>query len=253
MSEEAKDTPSAAQPVPSEPKETPSEGGAGVYAFVAVVTAVVAAAFWYGLQPDRGEHETFIALAAPYFALGSYAIYRIRTRDEMHLLRPRSGDLTFGAMVAFLLYGLAFVVHALFTSPGEPREGWIVRVYLLLGNPFSDSRHLVALAVTAIGIFEELTWRGLVTPLMEPKLGPFRAALISTVLWSAAHLPSVFLLADPVAGPNPLLILGTLGCGFAWSYLRWRMERLVPVLLSHGLFTWAIVEFPLWSPAVGGP
>ena len=214
---------------------------------------VVAGAFWYGLQEERaGGVSSFLALFVPYLLLGGYAVLRLRDRGELRLLRPRSGDLTFGALVAFLLYGLAFVVHALFTSPGEPREGWIIRVYLLLGNPLSDGRHLVALAVAAIGLLEELTWRGLVTPALEPRFGPLRAAALSTGLWSLAHLPTVFLLADPVAGPNPLLVMGTVGCGFAWSYLRWRMERLTPVLLSHGLFTWAIVEFPLWSPPTLG-
>jgi hypothetical protein len=233
--------------------DLPEDRSLAPLAFACGAAALVAAAFWYALQEERaGGPTSFAALFLPYLGLGAYALHRLRARGELHLLRPRSGDLTFGALVAFLLYGLAFVVHALFTSPGEPREGWIVRVYLLLGNPLSDTRHLVALGVTAIGLLEELTWRGLVTPTLEPRFGALRAAAISTALWSLAHLPTVFLLADPVAGPNPLLVAGTIGCGFAWSYLRWRMERLVPVLLSHGLFTWAIVEFPLWSPPTIG-
>lgn len=235
--------------------EAASDGAPGGPIVFAVAAAlVVAAAFWFALQEEHaGDLTSFFALFVLYLLLGGYAVLRMRRLGELHLLRPRSGDLTFGALVAFLLYGLAFVVHALFTSHGEPREGWIIRVYLLLGNPLSDTRHLVAIAVTAIGLLEELTWRGLITPRLEPRLGAFRAAALSTALWSAAHLPTVFLLADPVAGPNPLLVAGTIGCGFAWSYLRWRMERLVPVLLSHGLFTWAIVEFPLWSPPTFGP
>jgi hypothetical protein len=230
--------------------EAAAEGrGIAPFAITLVITAVIAGAFAFALRPENaGERASFAALFVPYLVFGGYAVYRLKSRDELHLLRPRSGDITFGALVAFLLYGLAFVVHALFTSHGEPREAWIIQVYLLLGNPFSDARHLVAIGVTAIGLLEELTWRGLVTPMLEPRLGPLRAAVVSTALWSAAHLPTVFLLSDPMAGPNPLLVAGTIGCGFAWSYLRWRMERLVPVLFSHGLFTWAIVEFPLWTP-----
>ncbi len=242
MSEDAKDS-----------GATKSESPVAVYGLVVGITAVIAGAFWFALQPERAERESFYALAIPYFILAGYAVYRLRARDELHLLRPRSGDLTFGALVAAVMYGLAFVVHALFTSPGEPYEGWIVRVYLLLGNPLSETRHLVALGITAIGLCEELTWRGLVTPMLEPRLGPLRGAALSTILWSVAHVPTVWLLADPLAGPNPLLVVGTLGCGFAWSYLRWRMERLSPVLFSHGLFTWAIVELPLWSPPVNLP
>jgi membrane protease YdiL (CAAX protease family) len=246
MTEEASEQPTS--------EAEPAGSAGGPLLLAAAIAAVVAAAFWFGLQEERaGSMTSFFALFLPYLLFGGYAVFRIRSRGELHLLKPRPGDLTFGALVAFLLYGLTFVVHALFTSHGEPREGWIIRVYLLLGNPFSDTRHLVAVGVTAIGLLEELTWRGLVTPTLEPRWGALRAAAISTALWSLAHLPTVFLLADPVAGPNPLLVSGTIGCGFAWSYLRWRMDRLVPVLLSHGLFTWAIVEFPLWSPATFNP
>ncbi len=213
------------------------------------VTTLVAAGFTAALSPDATPRTSFLALFLPYLLFGGIAVARLRARDELPLLRPRSGDVTFGALVALLLYGFAFVGHALFTSPGELREGWIVRVYLPLGDPFAADRYLVAVAVVGIGLLEELTWRGLVTPLLEPRLGPLKAAALSTVLWSVAHLPTVWLLADPVAGPNPLLVLGTLGCGAAWSYLRFRMERLAPLLFSHALFTWAIVQFPLWAGA----
>ena len=43
-------------------------------------------------------------------------------------------------------------------------------------------------------------------------------------------------------------LLPSFGCGLGWAYLRMRVDRLAPVLLSHALFTWAVVEFPLWSP-----
>jgi len=214
------------------------------WALPVLVTVVVAATFWLALS-GKGP-SLFVALAVPYLLFGALVVVRLRKADEMRLLKPRSGDFTFGALVALLLYGLAFVFHALVTSPGEPRHGWVIRVYILFGDPLSQTRYLIGAAAALIGLLEELTWRGLVTPALERRLGLLKGNVVAVTLYALAHLATVWLLSDPAAGPNPLLVVASLGCGAVWSYLRWRMERLPPVLLSHALFTWAIVEFPLW-------
>jgi uncharacterized protein len=228
---------------------SPFDVGVGPWAVAAVATLLVGLAVWIGFDPaTQGTPTLLIVLAAAYLVLGGVSVVRLRSRGELSLLRPRSGDLSIGALVAFLLYGMAFAFHALVTAPGLSGEGWIVRVYLMLGDPFSDARHLVAITVAVIGALEELTWRGLVFPALESRLGTLRAALLSVALFAAAHLPTLHRLTDPVAGPNPLLVIAALGCGASWTYLRWRVDRLVPVMLSHALFSWAIVEFPLWIP-----
>jgi uncharacterized protein len=226
-------------------EEVDTDGSAGIDWFVPpLVTVLVAAAFWFG--GSRSGQGLLIGLGALYALLGAFTVWRLRGRDEMRLLKPRAGDFTFAALVAGLLYGLAFVFHALVTSPGEPKAAWVMRVYMLLGDPLSPQRYLVGAAAAVIGLLEELTWRGLVTPALESRLGLAKGNLAGVLLYAAAHIPTMWLLGDPTAGLNPLLVLASLGCGTAWSYLRWRMERLPPVLLSHALFSWAIVEFPLW-------
>ncbi len=209
-------------------------------------TALIAAAMFVFTSPERTPIERLLVLGVPYLLLGVVAVFRLKQADALHLLKPRSGDLTFGALVAFLLYGTAFAFHALVTSPGEPHQAWVIRVYMLLGNALTDGVHLVAAAAALVGLLEELTWRGLVTPGLERRMGLLPANLLATLLFAAAHLPTVWTLSDPQVGPNPLLVLAALGCGGVWAYFRWRMERLPPVLLSHAVFTWAIVEFPLW-------
>lgn len=233
----------------SEATASPFDVGVGPWAVAAVATLLVGLATWVGFDPEvQGSATLLVVLGAAYLVLGAVSVVRLRARGEMSLLRPRSGDLSIGALVAFLLYGMAYAFHALVTAPGHTGEGWIVRVYLMLGDPFSDGRHLVAISVAVIGALEELCWRGLVFPALESRLGSLRAALLGVLLFAAAHLPTLHRLADPTAGLNPLLVVAALGCGAAWTYLRWRVDRLVPVLLSHALFTWAIVEFPLWIP-----
>lgn len=233
----------------SSPGSSGQDGGARYAVAIAIgLTLATAVTFQgtLGLAADV-PHAPFIGLFVLYAAVSVLAVMRYRRRDEQHLIRPRTGDLTFGALVAFVLFGLAFVVHALVTGPGTPRHGWVIRVYMLLGDPLAESRHLVAAGAALVGLLEELSWRGYVTPLLEERMGTLKANALSTLLYAVAHVPAVWLLSDPTGGPNPLLPFAALGCGAAWSYLRWRMDRMPPVLLSHALFTWMVVEFPLWQ------
>lgn len=228
-----------------EPEQWPAPIG---WAIVLGVALFNAGAMVFALAPERRSTKVlFVTLGLLYGAGSALALLRLKRAGELHLAKPRSGDLTFGGLVAFVLFGLTFAFHALFTSAPSPRHGWIMRVYMLLGDPFAEGRHLVAAAGALIGLMEELTWRGLVTPLLEERVGILKGNIGSTLLYAASHLPAMWALSDEVAGLNPLLPMAALGCGAAWSYLRWRMERLPPVLLSHALFTWMVVEFPLWT------
>jgi membrane protease YdiL (CAAX protease family) len=44
------------------------------------------------------------------------------------------------------------------------------------------------------------------------------------------------------------VVLAAFGCGMVWSLLVIRTGRLTPALLAHALFSWSIIEFPLWTP-----
>ncbi|MFO0550938.1 MAG: type II CAAX endopeptidase family protein [Polyangiaceae bacterium] len=212
-----------------------------------ITTAAVGLAFQFGFAPERiGTHTPMIALGLVYVALAIPGLLRLRRRDELYLVKPRGGDLTFGALVAALLYGLAFAFHAVYTSPGRAGHGWIVRIYLILGDPFADTRLLLGLGAAVVGLLEEFVWRGWVTPTLEEKLGQLRGSVAGALVYGLAHVPTIWVLRDAFVGLNPLLVIASLGCGAAWTYLRFRMVRLPPVLFSHALFTWAIVEFPLF-------
>lgn len=225
---------------------TEPRGGALTWALA--VTSLVAIAFTIGLRRDRHDSSlAFGLLGAVYAALGVVAVMRLRARGELWMLRPRSGDVTIGAFVGAILYGLALAAHLAITSKA-PFNGWVFQIYLLMGDSLSDARVLISIALGVVGALEELAWRGLVLPILEERMGPARASVTTTLFYAAAHVPTLFLLADPAAGRNPLLVLAAFGCGLVWAYLRFRTGRLAPVILAHGLFTWAIVEFPIWRP-----
>jgi hypothetical protein len=215
-----------------------------------LVTLATAAVIGFAFSPERaGQPSLLIAIGGLYAVLAAAAIYRMRARGELaKQMRPHSGDLTLGALTAALMYGVATAGHMALTGRGSPREGWIMRIYLQIGDPEIEGRVLVSAAVFGIAALEEIAWRGLVFRALKGKLSDARAWLVTTLLYAAAHLPTLFLLADPTAGPNPMLIAAALGCGLAWGRIALRTDRLTPAIFSHALFSWAVVEFPIWRP-----
>ncbi len=211
-----------------------------------VLAGVVAAAFHFSLAPTAPKLAPFVALTSIYGLAAVFAVVRLKRKHDLALIRPKSGDITTATLVAALLYGLAYVLSVTVLARGTPRESWLVHIYLLLAEAFRDGRHFLSVGLFVIGALEELAWRGLVLEGLETRVGRFQATLLTSAFWAAAHVPTLYRLGDPVAGPNPLLVLAAFGCGLVWSYLRYRTDRLTPSLISHAIFSWAIVEFPLW-------
>ncbi len=216
-----------------------------------VVAAMVAASMSVAMRPDAAG--TTLVLAAPgalYAVLSVLAVLQMRRDGTLsEKLRPRSGDLTFGALGTVMLY-MGAIAACMFIAPkGSVRETWIMRIYLQIGDPEALQHRVVyiSLAVAAVAILEEISWRGLVFSALEERLGTRRAWPVTAALYALAHLPSVFLLRDPFAGPNPLIVIAALGCGLVWGLVVARTGRLPVALFSHALFTWCVaIQFPLW-------
>jgi hypothetical protein len=189
------------------------------------------------------------AMGLLYGVLGTLTVLRLRRRDELwDALRPASGDVTIGALVGAVLYGVAMAVHMLVTAPPSPRSAWIMSLYASLGDPDAEGRLVLGGVVFLIAALEELTWRGLVMRVLTDPLGPIRAWLLSALLFGVAHLPTLFLLGDPRVGPNPLLVAAGIAYSLVWGRVAMRMGRLPPAILAHALFTWSVFEFPIWRP-----
>jgi uncharacterized protein len=219
-------------------------------AIAAAVTIASGAAVSFAFSEERAGTPWMLgSIGLVYGILGVVTITRLHRRDELHeQLRPRGGDLTIGALVAAVLYGVAMAAHALATSPPSPRAGWIVRIYACLGDPTAEGRHLVGGVVFLIAAFEELVWRGLVMRTLNESLGWLRSWGLQALLFGVAHVPTMFLLGDPKAGPNPLLVAAGVAYSLVWGRLAMRFDRLPPALFAHALFTWAVFEFPIWRP-----
>ena len=234
----------------TDPRDPPRSSRAEAALIAAAVTIATALTIGWAFHPDRaGAASMLIAIGAVYAPGAVLTLLWLRRRGELRSsLLPMAGDLTAGAVIAALLYGAAMGANLLLTPPGSPRSAWILRLYLQLGDPEAMGRVVVAGVVFVIAALEEIVWRGLAMRALESPLGSLRAWLLSSVLYAAAHLPTLFLLGDPVAGPNPLIVMAAMGCGLVWGWIVLRWGRLTPAVFAHAFFSWAVVSFPIWRP-----
>ncbi len=212
------------------------------------VTLATAVVMTFAFDPDRaGTPAMLIAIGLLYAGLTGLALHRLDQRGELRRrFRPAGGDLALGAVTAGLLYGAARLVEHALAAHGTPQEAWVMRLYLQLGDPQAAGRVLVGGAVFVVAALEEIVWRGLVMRSLEAVLDRFRALALTSVLFALAHRPTLYLLRDPGAGYNPLVVLAALGCSLIWGAVYLRTTRLVPAIFAHAFFSWAIVEFPIW-------
>ena len=218
---------------------------------VFAVFAAVSLALGFALKPQySGSPVMFAVVAAPYAVFAAVAIYRMWDEGVLaDKLRPKSGDLGFGAFVAMMLFFGAIAGRMLLAPHGSQREGWLIRLYLQFGEPERLQQRFVMLSLTIafVAALEELVWRGLVFPKLEEKIGTRRAWPATAVLYALAHTPTLWVLRDPFAGLNPLVFVAALGCGLVWGLIVAQTGRLPVAIVSHAFFTWAVVmQFPLW-------
>jgi hypothetical protein len=227
------------------PSKTARRDAIAACVSVTVATALVMS---YAFAPENaGSPGMLGAIFGLDLAVAIVSLARLHRTGELRaVMRLRPGDIWLGGMLAGLMYGGAMAGHLVLTPHLSPREGWIMRLYLQLGDPRGEGRELVGLAVFVVASLEEIAWRGLVMRALVPVTGGARALVISSALFALAHAPTLWLLGDPVAGPNPLIVLAALCCSVIWGGLMLRTRRLVPSIVAHALFSWAIVEFPIW-------
>jgi uncharacterized protein len=216
-------------------------------AIVGMTVLLVAAAIWLSFSGDSAVSAMmWLTLVAPYAVLSGFTLYKLRDDGTLReRLAFRWGDFTVGVLMGGLLVGAAWAVRYFLIPSGSPQVSWLFRVLLQVGNV--QRLPILTFAIVLLALMEELVWRGLVLDELTQKLGTRRAWPAAAVAYALAHLPSAYSLRDPIAGPNPLLVVAALGCGLVWSFAASRSGRLPPVMISHVTFTYfapAIVLSP---------
>ncbi len=238
-----------------------------VYAFLAGIVLTVGISAQFAFQEVRAGKPAFVLImlipSAVLAALGIFRAHReggvLYRRASIDDPKPtgwfavRSGDFTVGALSALLLFGLTWSFTHVVTPPDSKHLLWIVRLYTQIGDADELRKHVsyVIGAIIVIAVVEEILWRGVVTSLLEEVVGSRRAWIFSAVLYATAHVPTIWVLGDKVAGPNPTVFLAALAAGLTWGFMARRFNRLLPGVFSHVLFDWVVVMmFRLWGPGV---
>jgi hypothetical protein len=225
--------------------------------FIAVSVLATAVASYFAFSPSSSGGVTFWLLAGgPTLLLaGVAAAWAWREELLREWLAPRWGDFSRGVACALLLFGIADAFSRIVTPVGSPREVWLVSLYGQIGDPRVLQSHapMVAAAIAAVALAEELVWRGMVTQLLADRMGTRTAWIGAAVLYAAAYVPTMWALRAGGAGGggalDPVLPVAALGAGLLWGGMaRAFGGRLAPGVLAHALFDWAVVMmFPLWG------
>jgi len=168
-------------------------------------------------------------------ALTSVLVLWLGARPELrsNLRAPAAMSLVVGLAVGVLMSLATWWLYPISVSMFPPIQTEVETLYALLRQAPGPVRAfpLLLLVVAA----EELVWRGVAIDLFSKPLGPWRAMLVSALLYV---LPQVAL-------RSPLLIIVALCCGLLWGALRVRTKGLAAPFVAH--LVWDILVF-VWHP-----
>jgi len=139
-------------------------------------------------------------------------------------LKPSGRALSAGVLSAILLYAFFWSgFQILRRNPTFIQQ--VSSVYLLRTS--GPSYLIFLLLLFPIGPAEEAYWRGLIQKNLQTKMRGGAAIIVTSVLYSLIHLPTL----------NPSLIFVALVGGLVWGYLFRRYDNdLFPCFVSHILF-----------------
>ncbi|HEY4156460.1 MAG TPA: CPBP family intramembrane glutamic endopeptidase [Polyangiaceae bacterium] len=194
----------------------------------------------------QASSQFWLGVSLPYLLLAAMAL-RDMWQDGtlVEKLEPRWGDLSMGALTAIVLLFASWAGRSLLAPAGTARQAWFWRIYLQLGNP-EHLQHSIGFTclILLVAAAEEIVWRGMVLSDLQARFGKRAGTPLSVLLYGLSLTPTLWMLRDPLAGPNPLLVTAALGCGLVWSFLSAQVGRLVPAIVSHMAFTYfSIVQF----------
>ncbi len=221
-----------------------------------VAIAVVASAgIGYAFDESRaGTRAAAVGIALTYLVLAVGAVvYGLRHETLWRWLVPRWGDVTRGFFTGLVLFACAFGFVKLIAMHDSPRAAGMARLYLQLGDTKFLRLHQgwVGFAILVMATLEELVWRGWALSLIEDLTSRRAGWVLSGPLYALAHAPTLWALADPTVGKNPVVIIGALGAGWVWAGMARLFGRLGPGIICHALFDWAVlIMFRLWGPSV---
>jgi membrane protease YdiL (CAAX protease family) len=220
------------------------------WAIVSLVTGSVSAAAYLAFATSRmGSPSVWWLILIPNALFGGFAVYRlVQDRQAREVLMPKWGDASLGFVTTVGMFGLFYLGARFFVYPSPVASAWLRRVYSQFGSHAVLASHgtRVALSIVVVAVAEELTWRVLVMRTLAERILSRRAWIYAALLYAIAHVPTLWALKWATGSLNPLIVVAALIAGLAWGGLTRATGRVMPAIISHVLFDWAVlVMFPL--------
>jgi len=194
-----------------------------------VAAALIAATvFWFFLfSPTHSGINFWTALPVAAVTLAAWGIYCGGVPVDLRQFRLNA--IVIGAVAAVMLY-VIFVLGNFFA--GLMFDFAPDQVGGIYAMKESNSPMLIALMLLFVSSpAEEIFWRGFLQKWMMDRWGQLAGWLIASACYAAVHI---------VSG-NFILVMAALIAGLFWGLMYlWLKGNLVPVILSHSLWTFGI-------------
>lgn len=201
-----------------------------------LIGIAIALCFWFVMfSPITAQKINFWAVMS--IATTSLILYTflVNWKQTMLLFRFEIKHISIGILSAVFLYLLFFVGHSIATNLFGFAKAEVINVYST-----KEGTSLVAISLLLlflIGPAEEIFWRGFVQSQIYSKLvKPLPSILLSTFFYTIVHIWAL----------NLMLLVAAFFCGLFWGFIFYRYKSLIPVIISHSLWDFAIfILFPL--------
>ncbi len=151
------------------------------------------------------------------------------------LIKPGRGNLALGLASGLVMAAIAVAVLAIFRERVFG-DGHIREVLGAWGASGGNEGLVYAVMLAFNGAVEELFWRGYLHERLKSLPNRFLALALPTAFFAAQH---IFVVSRLVADPAlvALILVGILGAGAIWAYMRERTLGVLPCVVSHMLVT----------------
>jgi len=194
-----------------------------------VGTVILAAALWFvTFYLDWGNFWVKISISALVLAGLSARLQA----DFRSLFRLDGRSVAIGLVSAAALYGVFWVGQALATQLLPFAQDQIGGVYAKGEGTPLWAIALLLLFVT--GPSEEIFWRGFLQRQLMQRFGGAGGWALASLVYAGVHLWTL----------NLMLVGAAAVAGAFWGLLYWKIPNLVPVIVSHAL--WSTVIFAVF-------
>ena len=139
-----------------------------------------------------------------------------------------------GIVSAVVLYGVFWLGDALSKLLFSFAQSQVSSIYTIRNEAEATIIALVLVFITSPG--EEIFWRGFVQRWAMDRFGTYPGWLVASAIYGGIH----------VVSGNFMLTMAALVAGLFWGYIYLKEDNLVPVIISHALWTVGIfVLFPI--------